>query len=228
MLDDVSTVDTLRFKKSPDWSRDLSAFVIIKGFHQREQNERYKRRLAEGGPLGRVDVRKYRKGSISLASFDKDELTDEDLSSSGIHFSGLEPHWIDFMGDWLIVAFCDEVVLHNSRSGEVRRVNSPWFGQIHSAVASPDLRRILVTSTGFDSIVECEFQTGRMIWRWSAWEHGFNLTSEGQHIHLAGSGEGQASPRVSVNGRLATLSSGGRQFGLPMRLQTCHINHARY
>jgi UDP-glucose 4-epimerase len=228
MLDDVPTIDALEFEESADLGRDLSAFLIIKGFHQIEQNERYKRRLAEGGPLGRIDVRKYRKGSISLISLDTDAITDEHLPGAGIHFSGLEPHWIDFLGDWLIVTFCDEVVLHNSRSGEVRRLNNPWFGQIHSAVASSDLRRILVTSTGFDSIVECEFQTGHIIWRWSAWEHGFNLTSEGQHIRLAGGEEGQASPRVAVNGRLATLSSGGRQFGLPMRLQTCHINHARY
>ncbi|MEA3013571.1 MAG: hypothetical protein QOD42_2116 [Sphingomonadales bacterium] len=228
ILDDVPAVDVMDFDEAPSLGRDLAALVVIKGFHQIEQNERYTRRLIEGGPLGRIDIREYRQGVAFAAILDEDFLSDGNFSRSEVCFFGLEPHWVDFAGDWMIIAFGDELLFYDCRSGETRRLKNAWFGQIHSAVVSPDRRHVLVTSTGFDSIVECEIQTGLVTWRWCAWEHGFDVAGEGHQIRLADHGAGGASPLVLVDGRPAVLTSGGRQFGLPMRLQTCHINHARY
>jgi hypothetical protein len=50
---DIRAEEVAAFAEDQSFGRDLTVFILVKGFRQLEQNKRYTRSLAEGGPIGR-------------------------------------------------------------------------------------------------------------------------------------------------------------------------------
>jgi hypothetical protein len=226
---DIRTEHVAAYAVDQNLGRDIALFILVKGFRQLEQNERYTRILSEGGPIGRADAREYNQGVAFLTFLADDSITDVQYKSSELAFFEIEPNWIDFYAERLVLTAGNELLLFDLNTRESVRVPSPWFGQLHSAVFSPDGGRIIVTSTGFESIIELDVMTRMSLWHWCAWHHGLSQGVSGHTIHtksLAGNAAG--GPEVQVLGEPVNLSRGTRPFGLPVRLQACHINQSIY
>jgi hypothetical protein len=63
-----------------------------------------------------------------------------------------------------------------------RSLTHKFFAFLHSVALSHDNKRILVTSSGYDSIIEIELDSGRETFIWHAWENGFNPDERGNWL----------------------------------------------
>ena len=71
-------------------------------------------------------------------------------------------------------------LLFVDEEGQVRDFyHHPFFSFLHTVDLSPDHQRALVTSAGFDSVIELDLTTHAETLSWFAWDHGFNPDNDG-------------------------------------------------
>jgi len=71
-------------------------------------------------------------------------------------------------------------LLHIRIDGKAfRRIDNPFFSFLHTVDVSSDGRYALVTSPGYDVVLEIDLSTEQSNFEWFAWEHGFNPSREG-------------------------------------------------
>ncbi|MEN8220523.1 MAG: hypothetical protein ABFS56_30075, partial [Pseudomonadota bacterium] len=212
---DISTFNnTNQVLKRTEW------LLVVKS---QEQIERRRRMLGgrSGDKFGRISARPTAIGLLVFGKLVNEQF--ETLWSKEFR----EPRHIKRLnnGDYLLTEI--NRLLHLTPTGEIIRIyEHPFFGFLHSINLSPDGKRALVSSSGYDTIIELDLLTGKETFRWNGWEHGFNPDEDGYWL----SADKETYNRYLSEGKRALIidpADYGEQ-GLMTARRTVHPSVAAY
>ena len=206
------------YTPDPTLGNHLDLVFTVKHQQQRALNRLLLGRLRDGQSmrtLGGRTPRSYRDGLLVQHALRNGIVQQMQIK---------EPFGLDQHGPRLAVAAGNEVRIYDTDT-EVNHVyRNPWFAQLHSVYFSADGERLLVVSTGFDTVLEFDVSRRELTFAWNAWENGFDTSPAGIRIRRGSASISSKRPRtICVNDPLAWNG-----FGLPTGLTATHLNNARY
>lgn len=215
------------YKYDPKLGRDEKVVVTVKTTLQVHKNDRQEEQMRRPTPevFGREETRRYVQGFVAGFSLSHDRL-DWSLGESDWAFSALEPYAVDVWGDMMALSGGNYTWLININTGQMQSCRHPWLSQAHTAQFFTDGRRLLVASAGFDAIFEFDTKTGKVVWEWFAWEHGFERSQLGHHV--VRSAERHEALKALGQEVLFVDDPGKFEYGIPTRLCPAHLNSACY
>jgi hypothetical protein len=107
---------------------------------------------------------------------------------------------------------------------EIRVINNPWFSYIHTVDFCNEDKKLLISSSGFDLLLEYDLDTLEKSYEWSAWENGFNISKDpvnGERIILTRSEIKNSSIKTKV-------IRDPKTDNLPTAMRAAFINSAHY
>lgn len=216
----TNTIDVSTFSPVEGMLDGTSWLFVIKS---QDQLERRRRMLEsrKGKKFGRIGARETAFGLLTKLRFDGGRVETETRQELR------EPRHIKRhpQGGFLVSEI--DRVHHIDEKGKVKKTYThPLFGFLHTVDVSKDGARMLVVSSGYDSLFEIDLSSGEETFRWVAWEHGFNPDEDG--VWLAADSEHYA--RYHAEGKQALLidpAEYGEQ-GLVTARRSAHPNVAVY
>ncbi|MEM9135456.1 MAG: hypothetical protein AAF962_19720 [Actinomycetota bacterium] len=158
----------------PTLGRDASVFITIKGFNQqaivRKIIERKGKKTLGLTAADDTSKRRYSTGRIVFTTLGMDALDDEQLAGFG-GIECVEPYHLTVQGSR--VAYTSGDRFHLLGPEGVQEYTNPWMAYLHTVDFSDDGARMLIVSTGFDTIQEVDLVTGEVLWEWNAWDNGY-------------------------------------------------------
>ena len=222
-----SSEPLINYKYDPKLGRQERVVVTVKTTLQVHKNDRQEEQMKRSSPevFGREAARRYVPGFVGAFSLSHDRL-DWNLGKLEWAFSALEPYAVDVRGDIMALTGGNYVRLIDINTGETTPCLHPWLSQAHTAQFSPSGEKLLVASAGFDAIFEFETQSGKSVWEWFAWEHGFERSQLGHHV--VRSAERTQALKALGQDCLFVDDPGNFEFGIPTRMSPAHLNSACY
>jgi hypothetical protein len=219
------TVDlALEFQRDPGAFAPLPAFLVVKSQDQLVRRQR----LIEAvkcGRIGRIEERPVAEGLLVQTTIRPGVRIDRRSAQRLLTFR--EPRGLALSGDGtLLVSEIDRVINISAEGTVLRQYQLPGFGFLHAIELSPDGRRLLVVSSGYDLLVELDLATGKPVWDWLSWEHGFNPSQDGVYLARDQS-RYQAFCDAGLPAQLVDLSDPD-SHGLMTSVRTNHPNSACY
>ncbi len=217
----------IAYKYDPGLAQHEEVIFTVKTTLQLEKND-YQSELMKRsnlGVFGREAARPYVLGIVAAFSLAYDRF-DWSLAEAQWAFSAVEPYGVDASRNKMALATANSVQLIDMDTGEARLCNNPWLNQGHTVEFSPDGKKLLVGSSGFDAVFEFDTASGEVVWEWFAWDHGFDRSKLGHYV-------------VRSAARCRELAAMGHEvllvedpekykFGIPTRQKPAHLNSACY
>jgi len=111
-------------------------------------------------------------------------------------------------------------------TGETRLCHNPWLNQGHTVEFSPDGKKLLVGSSGFDAVFEFDTESGETVWQWFAWDHGFDQSKLGHYVVRS---EAKCKALKAMGHDVLLVDDPEKYpFGIPTRQKPAHLNSACY
>lgn len=178
-----SSEPLIAYRYDPDLARNEKIAVTVKTTLQLHKNDRQEEQIKRANPdvFGREAARSYVYGFVAAFPLSHDRFN-WTLAESEWAFSALEPYAIDVTGNRMALAGANYVWLINMETGEVQSCEDPWLSQSHTAQFSEDGKRLLVVSSGFDTVIEFDVESGEVVWQWFAWDHGYDRSKLGHYV----------------------------------------------
>ncbi|HEY6364574.1 MAG TPA: hypothetical protein VI585_07260 [Candidatus Binatia bacterium] len=222
-----SSEPLIAYKYDPGLGRHEDVMLTVKTTLQLEKNDRQvehvKRTSAD--VFGREAARPYVLGLVAAFSLAHDRF-DWSLAESKWAFSVVEPYGVDVWGKKLALATAHSVRLIDMETNEARLCHNPWLNQGHTVEFSPDGKKLLVGSAGFDAVFEFDTVSGEVIWEWFAWDHGFDRSKLGHHVVRSAARQREL---ASLKHEVLLVDDPEKyQFGIPTRQKPAHLNSACY
>jgi len=222
-----SSEPLIAYKYDPSLAQHEEVIFTVKTMLQLEKND-YQAELMKRpnlGVFGREAARPYVLGIVAAFSLAYDRF-DWSLAEAKWAFSAVEPYGVDASRNKMALATAKSVELINMDTGEARLCHTPWLNQGHTVEFSPDGKKLLVGSSGFDAVFEFDTGSGKVVWQWFAWDQGFDRSKLGHHV-------------VRSAARCRALAAMGHEvllvedpekypFGIPTRQKPAHLNSACY
>jgi len=148
--------------------------LVVKSQNQRERRANMLASLKDGS-FGRVELRDISTGLLVRGR----------LGSNGFHEHWRreyrEPRHMKKYGDNYLLTEVNRVIELNADFSERNSLTHPFFAFLHTVDVSADASRILVTSSGYDRVIEFESTPSGFAerWHWTGWQHGFNPDPKG-------------------------------------------------
>jgi hypothetical protein len=217
----------ISYKYDSELAQTEHIILTIKTTLQLEKNE-YQAKLMKrpnGGVFGREKSRPYVLGVVAAFSLAHD-CFDWTLAEATWAFSAVEPYGVAVNSDKMALATAQFVQLRDIKTGESRFCDNPWLKQGHTVEFSPNGKKLLVGSSGFDAIFEFDTESGEVVWEWFAWDHGFDQSKLGHYVVRSES----KCKALKAMGQDVLLVADPRkyEFGIPTRQKPAHLNSAHY
>jgi hypothetical protein len=222
-----SSVPLISYKYDPGLGRREEVVVTIKTTLQLEKNDLQAEHMKRPGPKvsGREAPRPYLLGIVAAFSLAHDRF-DWTLAESRWAFSTVEPYGVDAWGNKMALATANSVRLIDMDTREARFCQNPWLNQAHTVEFSADGKRLLVGSAGFDAVFEFDTASGEVLWRWFAWDHGFDRSKLGHYVVRSAA---RCSTLASLGHEVVLVDDPAKyEFGIPTRQKPAHLNSACY
>lgn len=173
-LQRTEEIDVAQFREEPSLGNGIPLAIQLKGHNRMD---RIKRRNDQNSQ-GRSGSVKDRPISIGAVMAINDLSGLDFLSADNLEYKLDLPdsRGIAALGNDIYFGSVDKIYHINVQNRTKSTLVHPWFAFIHSLQLTEDGKRILVTSPGFDRIIELDTNVGDPTWEWSAWDHGYNLT----------------------------------------------------
>lgn len=164
----IRNYDLSTFKTDHHFYNGISLLITIKSFDLQAIRERYlKTRSKKSNRTGSVERRKTSIGGIAHL-----EMKGGKIARSAILARMPEPRGVHAANDTLALSAENKVYVIDNE--QIYTIADPWFSYIHTVQLNPDNQsRVLVSSSGFDSIFEYDFLQNHKTFEWFAWENGF-------------------------------------------------------
>jgi hypothetical protein len=222
-----SSESLIAYKYDPSLGRREQIVVMVKTTLQIEKNQRQAERMKKPSPevFGREAARPYLLGIVAAFSLAHDRF-DWNLGESRWAFSVVEPYGMDACGNKIALATAKSVQLIDTDTGEARWCHNPWLNQGHTVEFSPDGKRLLVGSSGFDAVFEFDTENGEVVWQWFAWDHGFDRSKLGHYVARS---EARRKALTAMGHEVLLVEDPEKYpFGIPTRQKPAHLNSACY
>jgi hypothetical protein len=222
-----SSEPLIAYNYDPSLAQHEEVIFTVKTTLQLEKNDHQADLMKRPnlGVFGREAARPYVLGIVAVFSLAYDRF-DWSLAEAKWAFSAVEPYGVDASRNKMALATAESVQLINTDTGEARLCHNPWLNQGHTVEFSPDGKKLLVGSSGFDAVFEFDTTSGGIVWEWFAWDHGFDRSKLGHYV-------------VRSAARCRALAAMGHEvllvgdpekypFGIPTRQKPAHLNSACY
>jgi DNA-binding beta-propeller fold protein YncE len=155
---------------------------------------------------------------------DLDSLSDSCL---GHHIRLNDPIGIDVFEAKIALSSRDRVLVFDAANRRLETFENPWFATLHSVAFSKDGDCLLVASSGYDTIFELSVESGRVLWDWNSWEHGYSVSVAGGKVFTR---NGRPPSAVEIDGRELVHVDPGHfgGAGVPIWQRPVHLNGAAY
>jgi hypothetical protein len=217
----------IAYKHDPSLARDEEVVLTVKTTLQLEKND-HQAELIKGpnlGVFGREVARPYVLGIVAAFSLAYERL-EWNLAEAKWAFSAVEPYGIAASGNKMALATAASVQLINMDTEQARLCHNPWLNQGHTVEFSPDGKKLLVGSSGFDAVFEFDTEHGEVVWQWFAWDNGFDRSKLGHHVVRSA----ERCRALTAIGHEVLLIEDPKKypFGIPTRQKPAHLNSACY
>jgi len=165
----VEHIDIADFEIDPEFFEDRNFLVTIKSFDLKAIRARYvESKKNKSGRRGSVERRDPGVGGLAFVSIRGGRIAEVEV----LHRLK-EPRAIDVRDHRIALGAEDTVYVFED--GKTYRIKYPWFSYIHTVAFSPtNPHAVLIASSGLDCVFEFDYRSGKLLWEWFAWEHGFN------------------------------------------------------
>ena len=178
-------IDLSTFEDTKDLVKGLSLVVQFKGFNRKKRLSQRSTQI-KNNQAGSSSLREISPGAIMIfPTIPADKTLTETAAASRYLVKDSRGLAFEPKNKLLYFVSVDEVLCLDLVSRKVRSIassKSAPLAFIHSLTLSPDGKRLLVTSSGLDRIVELDIETGKAIREWSAWEHGYNRSINSKRL----------------------------------------------
>jgi hypothetical protein len=223
----LSSEPLIAYNYDPGLARHEEVVITVKTTLQVHKNDRQEEHMRRSSAevFGREAARPYVLGIVAAFSLAHDRF-DWGLAESKWAFSVVEPYGVDASRNKMALATAKSVQLINMDTGEARLCHNPWLNQGHTVEFSPDGKKLLVGSSGFDAVFEFDTSSGEVVWEWFAWDHGFDRSKLGHYV-VRSAARYQA---LAAMGYEVLLVEDPEKypFGIPTRQKPAHLNGACY
>lgn len=222
-----SSEPLIAYKYDPGLAQREEVILTVKTTLQLEKNDHQAELMKRPnlGVFGREAARPYVLGIVAAFSLAHDRF-DWSLAEAKWAFSTVEPYGVDTSRNKMALATAKSVHLINMDTGEVRFCHNPWLNQGHTVEFSPDGKKLLVGSAGFDAVFEFDTASGDVVWQWFAWDHGFDRSKLGHYVARSAA---RSKTLASMGHEVLLVDSPEKyEFGLPTRQKPAHLNSACY
>lgn len=209
------------FEEDPTLTENIQLIVAVKSFDLQAIRKRY---LASRNrsKSGSVERRQPAEGGLVLMTIKNGKIIQSEIIAKLI-----EPRGIDLHRAISAVSSENKIYLFNNQSTAPLIIEHEWLSYIHTVRFNRDSSKLLVSSSGIDSILEFDTKTGEKEWEWNAWENGFNEgenpeTGE-KHILTRSSADKELYKNIKV-----MLIDDPKNQTLPTALRAAFINSAEY
>jgi len=222
-----SSEPLIAYKYDPGLAQQEEVIFTVKTTLQLEKNDHQAELMKRPnlGVFGREAARPYVLGIVAAFPLAYD-LFDWSLAEAKWAFSAVEPYGVDASRNKMALATASSVRLIDMDTGEARLCHNPWLNQGHTVEFSPDGKKLLVGSSGFDAVFEFDTETGEVVWQWFAWDHGFDRSKLGHYVVRSGA----RCRALAAMGHEVLLADDPEKypFGIPTRQKPAHLNSACY
>lgn len=216
---------TTDYRPDPDLGRGLRLALSVKRIAGGKDRVFPPAPNSRPDHVGRDSWRPYYSGLILASNVHENAIPEVGATGDWRrHF--IEPYDFAFLGHTLAVSVGNGVAIVDRRTGTTHIIRSPWFAQVHAIHASPSKDRLLVTSSGFDAILEVTLKDDSIEWEWFSFEQGYAASTSAWRVTRSADEAlelRQNGLRPILAGPLDDLES----FGIPT-LHRAHVNDARY
>jgi hypothetical protein len=222
-----SSEPLIAFKYDPNLAQHEEVIFTIKTTLQLEKNDHQADLIKRQnlGVFGREAARPYVLGIVAAFSLAYDRF-DWSLAEAKWAFSTVEPYGVDASRNNMALATAQSVQLIDMDTGEARLCHNPWLNQGHTVEFSPDGKKLLVGSSGFDAVFEFDTESGEVVWQWFAWDHGFDRSKLGHYVVRS---EARRDALAAMGHEVLLVDDPGKYpFGIPTRQKPAHLNSACY
>lgn len=214
------SIDISGFRRTDDVLQGSGWLLVVKS---QDQVERRRRMLEsrKGGKIGRIAERPTAIGLLTEVRLDKG------LCSTGRTLEFREPRHVRLHPEGgYVITEIDCVKRLDDEGRVMREYRHPFFAFLHTVDLSPDGKRMLVVSSGYDACFEFDLESGEITWEWFAWDHGFNPDGDGVWLATSSAKAAQYE-REGKKVQLIDPSQFGEQ-GILTSKRTAHPNVAVY
>ncbi len=218
-----SSEPLIAYKYDPGLAQQEEVIFTVKTTLQLEKNDHQAELMKRPnlGVFGREAARPYVLGIVAAFPLAYD-LFDWSLAEAKWAFSAVEPYGVDASRNKMALATASSVRLIDMD----RLCHNPWLNQGHTVEFSPDGKKLLVGSSGFDAVFEFDTDSGEVVWQWFAWDHGFDRSKLGHYVVRSGA----RCRALAAMGHEVLLADDPEKypFGIPTRQKPAHLNSACY
>ncbi len=140
-----------------------------------------------------------------------------------------EPRGIDIGRRLAAVSSEDRIFVFSKNGSHPDEIDYQWLSYIHTVRFNEHESRLLVSSSGVDSLLEFDCGSGEILWEWDAWENGFDCGENpdtGEKHYLTRSPA--KAEELSRKGKKPLLVTDPKKEPLPTALRAAFMNSAEY
>lgn len=166
----IEKIDISSFSKSSTFYGEINALVTIKSFDLQAIRKRYiESRTNKGGKTGSVERRQPSVGGLANIKIVNSHLVRDDVL-----LKIKEPRALHIAhGKFSFAA--ENIVFVINQESDINKIENPWFSYVHTVQFHPkDSEKLLISSSGFDLILEYDLTNNQPSYEWLAWDNGFN------------------------------------------------------
>lgn len=217
------TYNLADFSENPELIGELQVLFTVKSFNLQAIRERYLQ-SRKRSRTGSVERRKPAEGGLVLARISQGKMQHQEILAHIVEARGIDVHQ-----DRLAASSDNIIYVFTQDKTEPEIIEHNWFSYIHTVKWSADDSRLLVTSSGVDTIMELSSDQWEILWEWNAWEHGFNTgrdpRTNQEHTLTRSPREAE---RLERQGKRVILVIDPQTEPLPTALRAAFINSAEY
>ena len=217
----------IAYKYDPGLAQHEEVLFTVKTTLQFEKNNHQAELMKRPnlGVFGRETARPYVLGVVAAFSL-ADYRFDWSLVEAKWAFSCVEPYGVAASRNKMALATAKSVQLINIDTGEAISCHNPWLKQGHTVEFSPDGSKLLVGSSGFDAVFEFDTESGKVVWQWFAWDHGFDRSKLGHYVVRSAE---ESRTFAAMGQEVIFIDDPAKyEFGIPTRQKPAHLNSAYY
>ncbi len=216
-------IDLSTFEIDTDYFGPVELLITVKSFDLEAIRKRYiaSRKRSKSGS---VERRQATTGGIVYMKIQSGNIVEQRILAKL-----LEPRGIDITQNKLAVSSEEKIYIFETGRSKPKILEHNWLSYIHTVRFNQQADKILVTSSGVDTLMEFEIKTGLLTWEWLAWENGWcegeNPATGEKYILTRNS---DAAQLIKSKGLKPLLILNPQKEWLPTALRAAFINTAEY
>lgn len=219
----TETIDLSTFEENSDYFGSSTLLLTVKSFDLQAIRKRYLKSKTRS-KSGSVERREPALGGLVLVGIANGKIQEQTVLATYTEARG-----IDVRGDFLAVSSENKIYIFKSGENRPKIISHPWLSYVHTVKFNKDCSKILVASSGVDTLLEFDVNSGECLWEWLAWEHGLN---RGENPETGESHILTRNPKEAITlkeqGEKVILIQNPNEEKLPTALRAAFMNSAEY